>query len=71
MSQHQQQQQQGPSTAPDAANTKDTNIDGLDYLSINRARWDERAPHVSKLSLSELKRSHVTVSAKQSEKEET
>jgi hypothetical protein len=44
MSQHQQQQE--PSTAPNAADTKDTNIDGLDYLSINRARWDERAPHV-------------------------
>jgi hypothetical protein len=43
MSQQQQQQQQGTTTKPD-----DTDINkNLDYLSINRARWDERAPHAS------------------------
>jgi hypothetical protein len=40
--QHQQQQEGTTTTKPD-----DTNTITLDYLSINRARWDERAPHVS------------------------
>jgi CRISPR/Cas system CMR-associated protein Cmr5 small subunit len=36
-------QQQETTTMPD----KTTDTDPLDYLSINRARWDEWAPHVS------------------------
>jgi hypothetical protein len=43
MAQQQQQQQQ-----VDTAETGDVE---LDYLAINRARWDERAPHVSCIPL--------------------
>lgn len=40
------QQQQG-----NAAESSDVDID---YLAINRARWDERAPHVSSAQVLDL-----------------
>jgi len=69
MSQQQQQQHH-----QEATTKPDTDTNNLDYLAINRARWDERAPHVSERFLSHSskrrerkKRGHVTTSARESQ----
>lgn len=33
-------------TSKENMSNPQTNSDPIDYLAINRARWDERAPHV-------------------------